>query len=489
MKPIVLLLLPLLCPAAVAPNELNAVLDLARSAPGEFAADALIRVASLDALEKTKRIELLEEAFHRASEAQQPWRREATITRIGGAAVFLNRAYGQELDGLSLRLRAVNAMLAVDSRKARDLFTQIPPLDLPKVDCGEFLVYNVDLFYEVLGEIASRSFTTREVARHEPLMLLEQQAGNLKSPAQVAPMAQLLVGSSFKDADLQSLASAFSGSLGKIMGDDRSFTHYAEATGPAVLRVVEELKKRQLNPLPLIEAYRLYLVNNLAGTRCADDDLMQHGGYAFSLNGRPANEVGGEAALFYDHELRMPPLRPLTEDEMTPSKLEGAASGLRRCRETECTALAAQYRGLIFDASGSPLSANARDTAEWQARLQQFLNALASWKPGSDVSYDEYFREECDFYSGMVGALPNGPRRQDVVLLWLDFLRQSRTQMENRIEWFLPVNSLIARVGVDPLGLGKIADQLRKAGDPVIALYVELERVAPRSAERIAPVL
>jgi hypothetical protein len=42
---------------------------------------------------------------------------------------------------------------------------------------------------------------------------------------------------------------------------------------------------------------------------------------------------------------------------------------------------------------------------------------------------------------------------------------------------------------LDPLGLGKLTEALRKTRDPVIALYVELERVAPRTPDQILPLM
>jgi hypothetical protein len=57
------------------------------------------------------------------------------------------------------------------------------------------------------------------------------------------------------------------------------------------------------------------------------------------------------------------------------------------------------------------------------------------------------------------------------------------------MEWFLPVNALVGRVGLDPLGLGKFAAELRKASDPVIALYANLEAVAPRPPDRVLALL
>ena len=52
----------------------------------------------------------------------------------------------------------------------------------------------------------------------------------------------------------------------------------------------------------------------------------------------------------------------------------------------------------------------------------------------------------------------------------------------------LPVNALIGRVA-GPRGLGRMADELGKVDDPTMALYANLETVAPRTPDRIMPLL
>jgi hypothetical protein len=47
------------------------------------------------------------------------------------------------------------------------------------------------------------------------------------------------------------------------------------------------------------------------------------------------------------------------------------------------------------------------------------------------------------------------------------------------------VNTLIGRIGLDPLAFGRISDEVLHSKDAVIALYAELEKVAPRPAEVI----
>jgi hypothetical protein len=490
MKTLAVILLPLVCAAATAPSALDGLIDSARGAPGEFAADALIRIAALDKLEKTRRIELLDQAFQRASEAQQPFKRHAVTVRLDGPTGYLNRAYDQDLDGLSLRLRAIEIMLPLDGRKARDLFLQISPLQVPKVDCKEFLVYDVGRFYEVASKIASQTFSPKEVQQHEPERMLERFAGAITSPAQVAPVARMAVEAGLKDEEFQSLVTMFAGQLGRISGDDRSYSYTTRAVGVQIFKLIEECKRRQISLLPLLEAYRLYLINNLSAKRCADDDVMQGGGSSFGLStGRSVDQEAADAVAFFNQSLRVPPIQALQDEEISPSGLEGTASGLRSCQDPECIAIAGQYRSLIFDTTGLPYTADQRSKPEWQTKLREFLSAMAEWKQSTGVTEAGYYREKSGTFGEVLNLVINTPQRDEVMFAMLDYARQSRFQTENRVEWFLPVNALIGRIGLDPLGLGKTTDALRRTEDPLIALYVSLEAVAPRDPSMVMKLL
>ncbi|HKE29673.1 MAG TPA: hypothetical protein VKB88_45300 [Bryobacteraceae bacterium] len=490
MKPFVFLLLPLICAAAI-PHEMAAVIDMARQAPGEFGADALIRVAATEKLDKPVRVQLLEEAFRRAAEAQQPYKRQASILRVGGTAGFLQHAYQQNLDALSLRLRAVEAMLPLDHAKARSLFLEIPPLQPPKITCDDYLIYNVKLFYEVLGKVAQQSFSAQEAATGEPVQLLERYVSAIDSAAEVEPAAHMLAEGGIENKDFATLTTALGASLGRISGDDRTFTATVSPASQQILALLENARRREVSALALVEGYRLYLVNNLSGPRCSDDDLVESGQSYSMTTGGPASGMGTAAADYFNQKLAKPPILPLREEEVTPAKIEGAATGLRSCQAADCKDLATQYRSLIFDASGTPLPPAKKDTAEWRVQLQQFLNSLANWKEagGTDSEEREQFRDKCAMFGSLLGVIPPGPDSERVLLAWLDYLQGSRVAQDDRVGWFLPVNTLIGRVAMDPLGLGKLTEALRKTPNPVIALYIELEHVAPRTPDQILPLM
>jgi hypothetical protein len=480
MKTTALILLPLVVLGASSTPDPNQVAAAARQVPAEFAADAMIRVASSTKLDTRARVKLLTEAFERAAEAQPALRMRGSITRPGSSGGYLERAYGQEIDALSLRLRAVHDMLPLDSAKASKLFLSIPRPTVPSVHCEQNVVYNVDLYYEGLGAIA-------KIGHPNVAKLLKDRVRGITSPAQIAPVARLLLGAGLKDADLRSFTGSLASNLREIGADDRAFTYYAAAAGPAVADLVEELQRRHLSPLPLAEAYRSYLVNHLSGERCADGYLVFNGPMTVNLaNGQPSETLGWGAATLFAEKILLPPLKPLTEQETTPKSLEGFAAGTRTCEDAKCQHMNDLVRYLAFTPDGTPLLDSERDSDAWRTSLQTVLAALEAWQPGKGEA-DDVFREKTWVYNNLY-AMSHSRERQLVVHSWLDYLKQSRAAVSDRAEWLLPVSALIGRSAMDPGNRG-MAELLRTSEDPVIALYVQVEALAPRAPEKILPLL
>ncbi|HEY1221157.1 MAG: hypothetical protein ABSE42_02830 [Bryobacteraceae bacterium] len=478
MKTPALFLFPLVLLGATGSSDPNTVSALARKAPAEFAADALIRLASNEKLDSRARVKWLTEAFRRAAEAQHPIKLRASITR-NNVGAYLERAYQQDLDALSLRLRAVRQMLSLDSGKATKLFLSIARPAVPPFRCEDIVVADVGRYYETLGAISKIGH--RDVAK-----MLKDRIGGITSPAQIAPVAQLLQQAELKDSDLEALTVSLAASLREISGDDRSFTYYAAATGPAILDLVGELASHHLSPLPLVEAYRLYLVHHLTGDRCADGYLINNGPPSINLaSGRMSEVLGWNASVFFAEKILMPPVKPLTEQETTPHSLEGFAAGVNSCQDSQCQDINGQVRDLAFGPEGQALLASQHNDA-WRARLQTTLAALEAWQPGKGQA-DEVFREKTAAYNSLAW-MDSGASRENVLRSWLNYLKQSRATVSDRAQWFFPVNALIGRAALDPSNT-KLAELLRAQDDPVIALYVQLEPLAPRGPDKILPLL
>jgi hypothetical protein len=464
-------------------DAIQAALDMARGAPGEFAADALLRIAALDALDAQQRVKLIEEAFHRADEAQQPYKRRNAMPNIPSNVQFQQRAFAQDLDALSLRTRAIEEMLPLDAAKGRQLFLDIPLLDLPPVSCEDVMVFDVSSYYQALTGVALRGFTPKEIHNGDAAQFVAQRVARISSPAEIAPTVRAIIAAGLDDLQFAGALAAFNDALKRISKDDRSFTFYLSEAGAAVQTLISDITRRRISPLPLIEAYRLYLVANFSAVRCADDDVMAGSAASGPLPALDSQSI--DAIRFFNESLRAAPLQPIQATEAAPASKSGVATGLRSCVSQACSAIARQYRALIFSPEGSAMPNSVRDTIEWRRQFEEVLAALRDWPDSAPDATSEdaaqQFREKCVFYTELA-ALPRDARlHQTVLIALLDYLQRSRDRARTRIEWLLPVNLLVGRMRLDPEGLGKLADEFRRSTDPVIAMYAQLEAAAPRS--------
>lgn len=475
------------------PPEIEALADRARSLPPEFAADALIRIAeSGKVADRNWKRGLLEDAFTFAAGAQQPYKRRAAVG--GGTDArsgFTVRAFTQDLDACSLQCRAVNAMLALDAGKARELFNEIPPPRIPRLECEDALVYDVSAFYETLTKIVNTTFTAKELREEEHVAFAVRFLAGISSPAQVAPAAKMLAGLHVNPAQLEALTQSFSGALKGLSGDDRSFSWTVGPDSPlgsAIALLAETLKRQGISNYALLEGYRGYLANHFSGNRC---ELLLSSSSLITPGGTPPNPGFPEAATFFNDKLRaesFPPdiaLAALTPDDLKPAKTEGGMKREAGWDSQEMTGLVTKYRRLVFGEGGQPYSPEQKDGVEWRSQLDDYMGALASWTGNQSGDAADYFRQKCLLYTNLIGLVPNGRERDSVLRSLLAFLKQNSFQNENRIEWFYAVNSLLARVATDPRGLAQLAAEMRECDDPVISLYASLEGLIPRSLQQV----
>ena len=423
-------------------------------------------------------MELLELAFDRAAGAREPYKRRPIGLRVQAAAGYAGKVYLQDMDALSLRLRAVEAMLPLDPARARTLFGRIPAIALPRLKCQDAWVYDVSRFYDVLGTLLKTA--------PEPAKLLERYAA-IAAPEQAGPMARLITASGLPDPQFAAVLAVYSKSLGRIEASDRAFSSQ-RLLGRDIQELAAECARRKIPALSLLENYRVYLVIHLSSERCADDETL--GGVAVFIGNPTAADLEAvDMASFFNKNLRQDPLKPIEESDSTPTRLEGTAAMPRICESAGCRAFAGENKKLLLGPDGRPLSAAARETPEWAAQFRAALATLSGWKPETAEDPGVQFLEKASAYSQLLGLAPAGADRDLVLRAMLAFLQNNPLRDSRPAEWFLPVNALIGRTALDPAGLAGVAEAMRKSSDPVIALFAALEQAAPRSPDRILPLL
>src|SRR6187402_1327428 len=111
------------------PSDTARLIDEARSLPPEFSADILLRLADSRIIEdRAWKRQLIEEAFKVGVRASLPYRKTGEATTDSRAS----RAYWDNgLESLTLQTRAVQAILSLDSQRARIMFEEIPNPEVP----------------------------------------------------------------------------------------------------------------------------------------------------------------------------------------------------------------------------------------------------------------------------------------------------------------------------------------------------------------------
>ena len=477
------------------PKKMQELVDRARSVPPEFSADALLRIAESDAVrDSATKAELIEEAFRKAGGAQEPMKRRSLRPGGGDTRVsFQARAFAQELDALSLQSRAVIDLVKVDKPKARELFSQIPAPHLPKLTCADTLVYDVSAYYEALAEVAASTFTAKERVEEAHVKMLAGFAGAAASAADIGPMARTLASASLTPAQLQMAANALAAAVKSMATDDRSFSYTVSAGGSMLADVnalVTACKRQQVSTAGLVDAVRGYLARHLGGKRCADT-----GGIQVSLGiGNAGQPAPPDAVTFFNTAILAevyPPgtvIAPLGGDEVRASGVEDPIEPEPAPKSAELTELSDRYNGLVFNPLGTSWSSEQKADTVWQSKLREYLALLAAWKPGAATSQSEYFYRKCYLLSSLVNVVPNGPERELVLRSYIDFLQQYGYQQGSRIEWFLPVNTLLFRVLTDQ-ALAGLAEDMRNSGDAVVSLYAQLGTLVPPSPAKMMVLL
>jgi hypothetical protein len=426
-------------PGATRPNPLADLADRARSQPAELAADALLRIAAApepaDAppTDIAWRRQLIEDAFHLAAGAQQPFARR---NWTGKSAGLFDKSYVQGLDACTLQCRAVHAMLELDYKKARELFLAIPAPRIAPASCNDTLIYDPSVFYATADEIAARAFSPKEVANEEPFHLLERYAAGLTSIVEAAPIARMLTGAPLKNGQFETLTDSFAAALEQLSRDESTAEpkNAIASDAAAIDALAAECTRRGIGTQALVEAWRAYGSRNSKAAPCAD-----------------AKPVAGHSVA-------------------------------GQCESSTCRQLAAQFSALTMGTNGFALTAEQKSSADWDGKLRQYLAALADWKDADDPS--ELFQFKSRFYSELFHTAPNDVDRDLLLGALLNWLQQNGYQREHRVEWFYAVNTLIIRVFSDPRAMKTTVRALRDSADPVISFYAQLEQLLPRPMER-----
>jgi hypothetical protein len=463
--------------------DIEALVNYAHYAPAEFGADALLRIVESGKLaDQMWKRELAGEAFQLASQAKQPVKRSS----IPGALVdtrsgYLSRAFRLGLDGLSLRCRAIKAMVPIDKHKARELFQAIPMPKLEPLTCEDVLVYDLSAFYDTLGIIAQNTFTAKEMRSNEYTFFIKSYIEAASSPAQVGPLAKVILALRISPSQLAILVHAFSLTLTHIVGDNKSFSQATTDYSiiPEITSLVTLCKQLDIPRDELVDAFREYLVNNLHADRCAvakaggeqSSEEPSYVGY-FNTNLRLANLPSRKEVL------------PITIEEIKPTRIKDSAKVYPFWQSPKSKGLLFRFKNLRFASDEKRFGTNQKNEPEWQWQLTQFLNDLADWHPEDEASEEDYFHQKSVLFRALLEELPTGGVQSKVLSDYVIFLSDSRMQQNSPIEWYLHAQYLIDKMHSSQDGeRSEVREGLNRSHNTTFYLYAEMERLLPSAKQ------
>lgn len=455
--------------------QVETLLSYARTVPPELAADALLRLAdSSKVADRRWKLELLEEAFRNAAQAQHAVKKtHAPGTAIDTRSGYLGNAYRLDLDRLSLQCRIIKSLLALDKTKARRLFTEITLYRLDPLTCDDALGYDVEVFYETATRVLNTAYAPAEIRRQLPIEFARRLVKRLTSPAQVAPAAQFILSLQPTPAQLELLVSDYCEALRAIAGDSRSFFHRLTAPFAAAESLVKACQQKGVPCGEILLALRTYLVNNFTGARCAD---------SYRGDARLDMEARLIRSLFEDLK-RYPcvgetEILPLARDDYRPAKVESAAKVFPYWRSAKARALLQRVQKLRWKNNNQPFSEEERLDSDWQYRFSLTLTELTLWSAEDEKSEEDYFHQKSVIYYGLFPIAPAGVAREKLLYDWITFLSGSTLQRSAPLEWFHHVNNLLtqARTARRDERL-QILDALKQSNNPVFYLYAEMDLV------------
>ena len=465
------------------PAELEALVVDARALPPEYAADVLLRlVESGKITERAWRRELLDEAFRTAGGAQASIKRRIApgLNYAYTREDYEARAFGLNLDTLSLRLRAINAMLKVDKHKARELFTELPrKLPLAPLTCNDALVYDVADFYNTLVRVTSTTFNAEEKARDEDVLFVMPYIDAMSTPAQILPTIWIVKEAGDTPSRFALLLHAYSATLNKIEAkDSRSFL--AEENGPGRLAFVALLtlcKEAGVAQDELRESFDAYFARYGSANQCAESVALS----------RPSASdhsfLDNVDKQEHDVESNQQTIEPIHTEDAAPAKLEGAAKLTPFFTTPTAQTLFRTAQALRFGMADEPQTEEERNEPKRVEQLTAWLNAMADWRGDGEASESDYFNQKCVLYQLLLEVWPTkGPAADTLLRQYIAFLREPARQQENCAEWLLHVKRLLDSPhysnGVERAHL---LTELASSGEPVLRVYAALQIVRPQT--------
>jgi len=266
------------------------------------------------------------------------------------------------------------------------------------------------------------------------------------------------------------IVARFAQKLERLTGDSRSFFDSLEPTSERVLRLSDSLGGE--DALALLKTWRTYLVMNLGGIRCVEA-VDPKWGYTQSAT-RVVDAFNVKAA-------RSESLPPIEPDDVHPQKVEAALPEDPINPSAEKQDFNKRWWALMFGGQGRGLSDEQKNTADWKANFDEFMDAIENLEPSGESGSD-LFWQKCELMGMAVLAAPAGPKRDYVVDRYVALLKIAHTSPEMLPIWYDAVSSLIDLMESIRHDRERVLKALENSGDPLLILVAKIHKIGSRTS-------
>lgn len=342
--------------------DVQNLISQARSAAPEFAADVIITLVESGAIaEHRLQRELLQEAFGIAANAQE---RIALKRGAGDSPVTaaLHGAFRRGIDSASLRSRAVQAMLRLDPRLAREMFERIDLPIEPAYGCEQQIVPDLTIYYVTMFEVAR---TIPDSAQLEAFF--DAHMPRVRSTAQITPLIRVFL--QIRGIEhMPAVIDAFSSRFGSLQLDRRVFSTYFDETMEAIGQLVSTAAPSAREKL--VQRSHDWAVRNINYGVCSETQKWVIG---FDGSRHPAG-VADPAARF-NEEVAWRARNARIDFGVATRDTAAGVNG----NSPEYTDFFRTHLMLAKDDDG------ALDPSRWRSEMENYIDRLRAWTWGSQV--------------------------------------------------------------------------------------------------------
>ena len=387
--------------------------------------------------------ELAEQAFDAADGAG--FRLGERLRRELGFRVDLHgSAWEQYLDAVSLKARAVDALIALDRKKGLGLFEELAPPLLVSTACSSDWVPDVAEYYRVLGRVLVSQAQPNDLSS---VMIAQRAVREAPTTPDIVGLLRVVTLTDVSQDQFLYLFGAAADELARAGSDPSGFRLLA----PDLLRLIAgamfAASQRGISNGPMLSAARSFLVRQTHDTAsCVSPGVPNGLSGSLELIARSYN---GEIAQFrYPEQL---PVEPITVSELTPQKTEYAGQG-RTIWQLENGAATLSAVKHVREVLASDINGDEKAAVALGA-----LSLIDEWTP-SLAGAEALFNAKAILYRALLTDAGGTAAASQIFERYAEYMREEDGLIPAAV-WFLHAKELLAEsdrsrqviVGRDPI--------------------------------------